>query len=105
MSKLIDSFYKAAEKPEMSAISKAVYVLCGIAGALFLITAYYNPEHQLLHQIGATAGILGMVLIGAISRIRKNGWKEYLLLWSRRDLAIAIAWGILLCIWVVDPTI
>ena len=88
----------------MGKAAKTVYMLLGLMGAAFLVTAYY-AENQLIHQMGATAGILGMVLVGAVCRVRQSGWKEYLLLWARRDIAIAVAWAILLCIRIVNPVV
>ena len=87
MSKIIDSFFKTTEKPEMGRSGKVIYTLLGLIGTAFLITAYYT-KNQLLHQIGASAGILGMVAVAAATRIRKIGWKEYMLIWLRRDIAI-----------------
>ena len=88
----------------MGKVGKAVYMLLGVMGAVCLVTAYY-AKNQLPHQIGATVGILGMVLVSAVSRVRQKGWREYLLLWARRDIGIAVIWAILLCVWIVNPTV
>lgn len=103
MSKIIDSFFKTTEKPEMGRSGKVIYTLLGLIGTAFLITAYYT-KNQLLHQIGASAGILGIVAVAAATRIRKIGWKEYMLIWLRRDIAIVFVWILLLCIWIKDTT-
>ena len=45
-----------------------------------------------------------MVAVAAATRIRKIGWKEYMLIWLRRDIAIVFVWILLLCIWIKDTT-
>ncbi len=102
MSKLVDFLYRTPDRPQMGRLEKAAYLLLGGMGAAFLVTAYY-AENQPLHQAGATAGILGMILIGALARIRKEGWRRYGMLWLRRDLAAAAVWGALLCVWIMAP--
>ena len=97
----IDGLFRGAARPRMGRMETALYLLAGGVGAAFLITAYY-AENQPLHQAGATAGILGMLVIGAFARIRKDGWRPYLAAWLRRDLAAAALWGVLLCVWVWD---
>ena len=39
MSKIIDSFFKTTEKPEMGRSGKVIYTLLGLIGTAFLITA------------------------------------------------------------------
>ncbi|MCQ2560573.1 MAG: hypothetical protein MJ186_00840 [Clostridia bacterium] len=87
----------------MSPRARAVYVSLLVIAMVFLGTAYFDPEHPLLHQAGTT-GCLGLaILIAAVSEIRKNGIKRYLISGLFRDLGIAIMWGILLAIWVMFP--
>lgn len=104
ISNITGFFYRTADKPPMSRLAKALYLFLGGAGAAFLVTAY-NAKSQPVHQVGATAGILGMVLVGAAARVRKEGWRRYLRLWFRRDLAVAVVWGVLLYAWILDPAI
>lgn len=97
----LDSLFRGAARPRMSRLETALYLLAGGVGAAFLITAY-SARNQPLHQAGATAGILGMLAVGAFARIRRDGWRAYCRTWLRRDLAAAALWGMLLCVWVWD---
>nr|WP_325204764.1 hypothetical protein [uncultured Oscillibacter sp.] len=102
MSKIVDFLYRTPDRPRMGGFEKALYFLLGGMGAAFLFTAFY-AENQRLHQIGATAGILGMILVGAFARVRRDGWRQYLLLGLRRDLAVGVVWAVLLYVWIMDP--
>lgn len=103
MSNFVKSLFKPPlRKRELSGKIRLLYVLLGLMAMVFLATAYWS-EWQVLHQIGTSVGIYGMILLGLVTEIRSKGGKAY-----RRtggffqDFAIAGIWTILLIIWILD---
>ena len=89
----------------MGAKSKAVYLLLLVVALISLISAYYDPDRQLLHQFCTTAGIIGAMTIAAVNEIKAKGMKGYAKGGMVRDLGVIILWCILLVIWVKNPTV
>lgn len=104
MSKLLDFFYRKPEKREMKKAARIIYVLLGVGAAAFLMTAYFDVERTVLHQVGTTVCIFGMLGINAAASVRSMGWQRYLLdIRFRRDIGILAIWILLLVIWHMYP--
>ena len=67
-----------------------------------MVTSYWS-SHQLLHQIGTTVALVGMIAVGAIATIRKGGFEEYRRTLLGQDVVVLVIWAILLVIWILDP--
>lgn len=104
MSKLVEFLYKKPIKRELKGAARLVYILLGVLAALSLVTAYWS-SHQLLHQIGTTAAIVGMLVVGGITECKKNGFAAYRKKTLPRDISVLVLWLILLVIWIVDPQV
>ena len=105
MSKLVEILYKRAPERPMGKGSKAAYLLLLITSLISLISAYYDPDRQLLHQVCTTAGIIGAMVIAAANEIKAEGIKSYLRKGAVRDIGVVVLWLILLVIWVKNPTV
>ena len=103
----LSNFVKSLFKPplrrrELSGKSRLFYVFLGLLAAISLATAYWSTR-QVLHQIGTSVGIYGMILLGAIGEIRSSNLNAY-----RRngglfqDIAVASIWTVLLVVWILD---
>lgn len=64
MSKIIDSFFKTTEKPEMGRSGKVIYTLLGLIGTAFLIQPI-TQKTNCCTRLVLQQGILGMVAVGS----------------------------------------
>ena len=100
MSELQESLFSTVRRVEMPKKMQCIYKLFGIVGAIILMTAYFS-SYQLLHLIGTSICIYGMIGLSAGYEIYKKGFQGYAV-HLMRDVGLTVSWTVLAVIWLMD---
>ena len=71
----------------------------GIMGAVILVTSL-SSSRQILHLIGATLCVYGLIWLCAVYEIKRTGFQAYARFFIR-DVCFSLAWAFLMLIWLV----
>ena len=105
MSTLIERMYNSpVAQTNMKGKMKIAYVALGVIAFVMLATAY-TSQHQLLHMIGTSVGVYGMVLLRVISSYQEDKIKYLKEGAVIRDVVLTVAWTFLLYMWIQYPTV
>lgn len=99
MSKLIPVLFSTIDRKNLPLRIALWSKGLGIIGAAILVTSL-SSSHQILHLIGATLCVYGMIWLCAIYEIKRVGFQVYARLFVR-DVCFSLAWAFLMFIWLV----
>ena len=99
MSKLTASLFSTIDRKDLPLKIDLSSKAMGILGAIILVTSV-SSAHQILHLVGASLCVYGMIWLCAIYEIRTKGLPAYARYLSR-DICFSLAWALLMLIWLV----
>ena len=83
----------------MAGKAKTVYTLLGMAGAIILATSMHASQ-PLMHLIGSSVCVYGMIVWGAVCEIKAMSKKKYISSGGViRDIAAVVIWTLLMLAW------
>lgn len=98
-SKIVDSLFFSMKRPGLTGKAKSIYTLLGVAGAIILVTSMHSSQ-QLMHLIGSSVCVYGMIVWGAVCEIKTLTKKKYISSGGViRDIAVAVIWTLLMLAW------
>lgn len=99
MSKITPALFTSISRRDLPLRIVVWSKILGVTGAVILVTSL-SSSHQLLHLIGASACIYGMIWLCAAYEIKRNGARKYAH-FLMRDIWLSLAWAFLMLIWLV----
>lgn len=99
MSKLITTLFSTIDRKNLPLKVVLWSKGLGIMGAVILVTSL-SSSHQILHLIGSTLCVYGMIWLCAIYEIKHTGFQSYARFFIR-DVCFSMAWAFLMLIWLV----
>lgn len=100
MSNLQKSLFSSMDRSGLPQKVLMLYKCLGVIGAVILVTSYFS-DHQLLHLIGSSVCIYGMIWLCAGYEIKTKGFRTYAM-YLARDISLSAVWTILMVIWLID---